>query len=221
MFVKDYMTRHPIMVGPQSKIFEAQELMSENSIRHLPVVGDGKRLMGLITRQRLQVAPEDLGSLEVWEITRYLSNLTVSKVMLKGNDLHTINQEATLEEAADMMIRFKIGGLPVLGEDEEVVGVITETDLLLELRELLGATDPGWRIVVRIPSRVGEYARLTGAISARKWAIMAMGSVRTPKDEAHWDMVLKVTGCEKEELRSVVDGITEHELIDIRHTVKI
>jgi CBS domain-containing protein len=140
--------------------------------------------------------------------------------MLKGNDLHTVSQSATLEEAADMMIRFKIGGLPVLDEDKIVVGVITETDLLEELRELLGATDPGWRIVVRIPSRVGEYARLTGAISSREWAIMAMGSVRTPKDPDHWDMVLKVTGCEKDELKAVVDKIKEHQLIDIRHTVK-
>ncbi|GAB4442589.1 MAG: CBS and ACT domain-containing protein [Anaerolineae bacterium] len=220
MFVKDYMTRHPIIIGPHMRIFEAQELMTENSIRHLPVAGDGKRLLGLLTRQRLRVSPEDLGSLEVWEITRYLSNLTVDKVMVKGGDLHTIGANATLEEAADVMIRHKIGGLPVLDDDEVIVGVITETDLLFELRELLGATDPGWRIVVRIPSRIGEYARLTNAISGRGWAIMAMGSVRTPKDSAHWDMVLKVTGCEKSDLVDAINEIEEHELIDIRQTVR-
>lgn len=220
MFVKDYMTRHPILIGPKLKIFEAQELMIENNIRHLPVAGDGKRILGLLTRQRLQVSPEELGSLEVWEITRYLSNLTVDKVMVKGKSLITIDENATLEEAADMMIQNKIGGLPVL-DNEVIVGVITETDLLYELRELLGATDPGWRIVVRIPSRLGEYARLTGAISGRDWPIMAMGSVRTPKDSAHWDMVLKVTGCEKEELEAAINQISEHQLIDIRHTVTV
>ena len=46
MFVKDYMTRHPIMIGPKKKVLEAQELMSENGIRHLPVAGDGKRIEG-------------------------------------------------------------------------------------------------------------------------------------------------------------------------------
>lgn len=218
MLVKDYMTRHPIMIEPEKKIFEAQQLMTENSIRHLPVVGDGKRILGLLTRQRLRVSPEKLGSLEVWEITRYLANLTVDKAMIKGEDLHTIRADSTLEEAADIMIRYKIGGLPVLEDSGVVVGVITETDLLIELRELLGATDPGWRVVVRIPSRVGEYAKLTSAISGQEWAIMAMGSVRTPKDPAHWDMVLKVTGCSKEALVGLVEGIEGHQLVDIRET---
>jgi acetoin utilization protein AcuB len=221
MFVKDYMTRHPIMIGPEKKLFEAQQIMTENSVRHLPVVGSGKRLQGLLTRQRLRVSPEHLGSLEVWEITRYLSNLTVDKVMVKGKDLHSIGAEATLEEAADMMIRHKVGGLPVLQENDVVVGVITETDLLIELRELLGATDPGWRVVVRIPSRVGEYAKLTNTISEHGWAIMAMGSVRTPKDAGHWDMVLKVTGAQKEELQAAIDAIDGHKLIDIRETANV
>ena len=84
MLVKDYMTRHPIMIEPNKRITEAQKLMTENNVQHLPVVGDGKRLLGMMTRQRLSIPPERLGSLDVWEITRYLSDLTVSKVMLKG-----------------------------------------------------------------------------------------------------------------------------------------
>jgi acetoin utilization protein AcuB len=217
MLVKNYMTRHPIMIEPHKRIVEAQQLMVENHIRHLPVVGDGKRLLGLITRQRLQVAPEKLSSLEVWEITRYLADLTVEKVMVKGEDLRTINSEATLEQAADLMIRHKIGGLPVI-EDGMVIGVITETDLLIELRELLGANEPGWRVTVRIPDRRGEYAKLTGALTGQGWGIMAMGSVRSPKHPDHWDMVLKVTDCNRDELITVLERIEDQQLIDIRET---
>ena len=57
MLVKDYMTRHPIMVEPTMRVADAQKLMSENNIRHLPVIGDGKRLLGLVTRQRLAIHP--------------------------------------------------------------------------------------------------------------------------------------------------------------------
>ncbi|MCP4361259.1 MAG: CBS domain-containing protein, partial [Chloroflexi bacterium] len=154
MLVKNYMTRHPIMIEPHKRIFEAQQIMVENGVRHLPVVGDGKRLKGLLTRQSLQVSPEKLGSLEVWEITRYLSELTVEKVMVKGNDLRTIAADATLEEAADMLIRYKIGGIPVI-EDGVVAGMITETDLLVELRDILGAFEPGWRVTMRVPDQDG------------------------------------------------------------------
>jgi CBS domain-containing protein len=57
MLVKDYMTRHPLMAEPTTSIIEAQRYMGENNVRHLPVVGDGKRLLGLVTRQSLLVQP--------------------------------------------------------------------------------------------------------------------------------------------------------------------
>ncbi len=218
MLVKNYMTRHPIMIEPHKRIFEAQQIMVENGIRHLPVIGDGKRLLGLVTRQRMQIAPEKLGSLEVWEITRYLADLTVEKIMVKGNDLHTIDAEATLEEAADLMIRHDVGGLPVI-EDNVVTGVITETDLLVELRDLLGAFEPGWRVTMRVPDQDGEFNKLAAPMAAKGWSIMSMGGVRTPKTPGHWDAVIKVTGCEKDELQSVLEGIEDQQIIDVRETV--
>ncbi len=215
MLVKNYMTRHPIMIEPNKRIFEAQKIMVENHIRHLPVAGDGKRLLGLITRQRMQVPPEKLSSLEVWEITRYLAELTVEKVMVKGNDLRTINADATLEEAADLMIRHKIGGLPVI-EDDMVVGVITETDLLIELQNLLGANEPGWRVTMRVPDRRGESNKLSSAISTSGWGVMSWGSARSPKQPDHWDIVIKVRGCQKDELQAVLSKLEGQEIIDLR-----
>lgn len=217
MLVKNYMTRHPIMIEPHKRIFEAQKIMVENAVRHIPVVGDGKRLLGLITRQRMQVAPEKLASLEVWEITRYLADMTVENVMVKGDDLRTIGPEATLEEAADLMIRYKIGALPVI-EDDVVAGVITETDLLIELRDILGAFESGWRLTVRVPDRLGEFSRLAEAIAEKGWAIMSMGGVRTPKDSEHWDAVIKVAGCSKEELQALIEEIEDYQLVDFRET---
>ena len=217
MLVKNYMTRHPIMIEPHKRIFEAQQIMVENGVRHLPVVGDGKRLLGLITRQRMQVAPERLASLEVWEITRYLSDMTVENVMVKGDDLHTIDSDATLEDAADLMIRHKVGGLPVI-EDGMVVGVITETDLLVELRDMLGAFESGWRVTIRVPDRLGEFTKLAEAITSKGWCIMSMGGVRAPKSPEHWDAVVKVTGSTKAELQALIDGIEDHQIVDFRET---
>jgi len=217
MFVKDYMTRHPIMTEATMRVIDAQKLMVENNIRHVPVVGSGKRLTGLVTRQRLALPPETLASLDVWEIARHLSDMTVSKVMITGKDLHTIGPEATLEEAADVMIEHKIGGLPVV-EEGIVVGIITETDLLIQLQELLGAQDHGWRVVMRVPDRLGEYRRLIRAISDRGWGVMAMGSVRTPKRTDAWDIILKVRHCTQGELLLALKEIEEQEVIDIRET---
>jgi len=154
MLVKDYMTRHPLMAEPTMSIVEAQRYMGENNIRHLPVVGDGKRLLGLVTRQSLLVEPGRLGSLNVWEITRYLTGLTVKDVMVKAKDVITVEQNATIEEAARIMIDKKIGCLPVM-EEGIVVGIITETDLLAQLTKLLGQAVSGVRVTVRMPDKEG------------------------------------------------------------------
>ena len=82
MLVKDCMTRHPVMAPPTMLAAEAQHLMQENHIRHLPVVGDGKRLLGLVTQMSFSLDPGTLGSLDVWEITRHLSRLTYLQVDL-------------------------------------------------------------------------------------------------------------------------------------------
>ncbi|MDX8400507.1 MAG: CBS domain-containing protein [Gallionellaceae bacterium] len=215
MFVKDYMTRHPIMIEPDKRVTEAQKLMGESNIRHIPVVDDGKRLLGLITRERLQIAPEKLGSLNVWEITRYLADLTVKKVMIKKPDLHTINPDATVEDAAALMSQYKISCLPVI-DDDIVIGVITETDLLIELQNLLGAYEKGWRVTMRAPDKTGEFMKLSSAIAAKGWGIMAMGSVRTPKLPDHWDIVLKVCRCTEQELIKTLEAIENQQVIDVR-----
>ncbi|KPV53201.1 hypothetical protein SE17_11000 [Kouleothrix aurantiaca] len=218
MLVKDYMTRHPIMIEPGRRVVEVQKLMADNNIRHLPVVGDGKRLVGMVTRQRLAIRPEQVGSLDPWELTRYLTDLTVGKVMISGSDLHTIAPDATIEEAADLMISHKISGVPVVENGGIVVGIITETDLLIELRNLLGAIDAGWRVVIRVPDRDGEFRKVIHAISSNGWGIMALGSVRTPKDPAHWDLVLKVRHASRDALVEALKGIEGQELIDLRET---
>ncbi len=215
MLVKDYMTRHPVTIEPHKRIIEAQKLMTESKIRHLPVVGDGKRLLGLVTRQRLQVAPDKLGSLEVWEITRYLSDLRIDRVMVKGADLKTIEPDATLEEAAALMIQHKIGGLPVI-EDHVLIGIITETDLLIELQNLLGAQDPGWRVTVRVPDRRGEFSKLTSAILGKGWGIMAMGSVRSPKNPDTWDIVIKIRDCTQDQLLEALKQVEDQKIVDVR-----
>jgi acetoin utilization protein AcuB len=218
MLVKDYMTRHPIMIEPNRRVVEAQRLMGENNIRHLPVVADGKRLLGLVTRQRLAIRPDQLGSMDVWELTHYLQGLTVGKIMIAGKDLRTIAPDATIEEAADLMIAHKISGVPVVEEGNVVVGIITETDLLVELRDLLGAIDAGWRAVVRVPDRDGEFRKLIRVISNNGWGIMALGSVRSPKQPDHWDLIVKVRHCQRDELVAAISQIEDQELVDLRET---
>jgi acetoin utilization protein AcuB len=218
MLVKDYMTRHPILIDPSRKVVDAQKIMVDNQIDHLPVVAEGKRLLGMLSRQRMAIRPEQLGSMNVWELSNMVADLTVAKVMASGADLHPIAPDATIEEAADMMITNHITGLAVVEEGGIVVGIITETDLLVELRNLLGAIDSGWRVTMRVPDRDGEFRKLIRVISNNGWGIMALGSVRSPKDPKRWDLVVKVRHADREPLLAALNQIEGQELVDLRET---
>jgi acetoin utilization protein AcuB len=216
MLVKDYMTRHPLLADPNMPAVEAQRYMVEANVRRLPVVGDGKRLVGLVTRQTLMVDPGKMGSLNMWDIAGYLSRVTLKDVMIKAKDVITIGPDLTIEEAARIMVEKKVGCLPVL-EDDVVVGIITETDLLAQLASMMDLRCPGVRATVRMPTDlVGGLARLVDAVAAKGWGINALGGSVYPKDPAQWDAVIKIEGVSKEEMIAVLQQVKGEAIIDVR-----
>jgi acetoin utilization protein AcuB len=215
MIVKDYMTKHPVMVEPTMSIVEVQGIMAETKVRHLPVAEEGKRLVGLITQETLRVPPTKLTSLNVWEITRFLSELTVRDVMIKGKDVITIHPDATIEEAAQVMVEYKIGCLPVL-EENIIIGIITDTDMMMHLMEMLAAPRPSVRVTMRMPTTKGELARLVNAISAQGWGIWALGGVFAPKEQDKWDAVFKIIDVPRDQIAAVLSKIEGQQIIDMR-----
>jgi acetoin utilization protein AcuB len=203
------------MVEPDMPIVDAERYMGQSNIRHLPVVGDGKRLLGLVTRDRFLVDPNTLASLDIWEIARALAGLTVKDVMIKARDVVTVDPDLTLEEAAYRMVEKKVGCLPVL-EDGVVVGMLSDVDLLAHLAELMGSRWRGVRVTVRIPERKGELAKMVAAISAQGWGISAMGGVPTPKDPTSWDAVVKIRFVSVDEVVAVLEKVEGHQIIDVR-----
>jgi acetoin utilization protein AcuB len=210
------MTRHPLLADPEMSAVDAQRYMVEANIRRLPVVGDGKRFLGLVTRQSLLVDPGRLGSLNMWEIAGYLSRVTLKDVMIKAKDVITIGPDLTIEEAARIMVEKKVGCLPVL-EDDVVVGIITVTDLLAQLASMMDLRSPGVRATVRMPTDLrGGLARLVDAVAAQGWGINALGGSVYPKDPAQWDAVIKIEGVTKEEMIAVLKQVEGEEVVDVR-----
>ena len=216
MLVKDYMTRHPLLATPDMSTIEAQRFMGENGIRHLPIVGDGKRLLGLVTRQTLLVDPGRLGSLNIWEIARHLSDLKLLDVMIKAADVVTIEPDVTIEHAAGTMVDARVGCLPVVEEDSIVIGMLTEVDLLAALTELLATHVPGVRVTVNQPNRKGELARLVAAIAEQGWGIVACGGVVDPRDPARWNMVVKINNVPKNEIVAALSRVEGQVIVDVR-----
>jgi len=127
MLVKDVMKTQLVTLNADSKLGFANDIMYLGRIRHLPVV-KGETVAGILTQRDLYRA--SLTSiLTNWkENKEFLDSIKVSEVMTKN--VITVSPDATIEEAAQIMIDKKVGGLPVVKEKNKLVGLITETDVL-------------------------------------------------------------------------------------------
>ena len=125
--MKDIMAREVATLKVDDELSLAEDIMRLGRIRHLPVM-DGQRLAGIISERDLFRA--SLASVIDYDRQMkrdYLKTVVIKEVMT--TDLITIGPEATVEEAGDLMLRHKIGCLPVIS-GERMVGLVTETDVL-------------------------------------------------------------------------------------------
>ena len=131
--VGDIMSVPPVTITPSTSVHEAQALMQQRKIRHLPVLQDG-RLVGMISDRDIRlVLPSPATSLTVWEIRHLLDKLTVGEVMTYF--VMTTAPDCLVTEAVGRMLGHKVGALPVV-EDRQVVGILTRTDILRAFRRL-------------------------------------------------------------------------------------
>lgn len=137
--VAEAMTPDPVTITPEAKLGDIIYLMRTHSFRHLPVV-KGKQLVGIVTDRDVRLAMNSPITLrERTENQLVLETITAEGCMTP--DPMTINADAPVTEAADLMLTYKFSSLPVMREGR-LVGIITVTDLLrsyIKLAEQLEA----------------------------------------------------------------------------------
>ena len=158
LLVRDSMTREVLTVTPETTAAEALALCRENRIRHLPVL-EGGRLAGVISDRDLRAATPALGDPARAEA---LGRLRVADGMAR--DVVTVRPEDPIEDAAMAMYERKIGCLPVVGEGDSLVGIVTSSDVLRAFVRLVGAHEPGSRLEVALPTRSGSLAEVAGIL---------------------------------------------------------
>jgi len=197
------MTYPVITISPDLSINEALNLMKREHIRRLPVMKDSK-LVGIVTEQDLLYAsPSPATTLSVWEMNYLLSKVTVKEVMT--TEVITVPENTPIEEAARMMVDNKIGGLPVM-RDDEMIGIITETDLFKVLLELMGARESGIRASVFLVNKPGQLARLAQAIADKGGNIISIANF-LGDDPTNRQLNFKVSGLSEEELRAIIEPL--------------
>jgi acetoin utilization protein AcuB len=150
-------------------VAEALTLCRKRRIRHIPILDKG-RLVGIVSDRDLRDASPTLGDPER---ARILQEIRVADVM--SREVITVDPQDSIENAAQQMYELKIESLPVVSEgavadagstvaEEEVLGIVTSSDVMRALVTLAGLPEPGCRIEVSVPNREGILAEVAGKI---------------------------------------------------------
>ena len=172
MRVRDVMTTDLVIVEPDMPIFQAQKLMREKKVRKLLVVNKG-RLVGMVTHDLfMEVSPSKATGFSVQEMHYLLTAVKVKEVMDKNPV--TVSPDMPFEDALNLGQQRGNAGFPVL-ENGELVGIITNGDIIRLLSTFLGLGETGVRITIEgLGARLGELNMIISICDRHKASILSL-----------------------------------------------
>lgn len=163
MLVNNRMTKEPDTVEPNDLAIRAQHKMLSGGYHRVPVVSDGK-LVGIVSDRDLRAHH---GHLEQVKINGIMTEQPI-----------TVTPEATVEEAAQIMLERQIGGLPVIA-DGRLVGIITVNDVLRAFLDVMGATRSGsTRIDFVLEGEERGFNEATRIVAREGGDVLGVGTYR-------------------------------------------
>jgi acetoin utilization protein AcuB len=205
MFVQDCMTRDPKTVRPESDPLAARMLLKYGGFRHLPVVGADGSLVGIVDRADLESFLSEAGSPGIAKRQHRVDQAMTREVV-------TVPPDCPLEEAATLMVKHKIGSLPVV-DAGRVVGIITETDIFKQFAAVLGGGTSTLRLTVQVPDIPGQLAELAGRIAQVGGNISSIVAYAASRPE-RINLTLRVQGASQE---IVLEAISNIKSLEVRH----
>jgi acetoin utilization protein AcuB len=174
MFVSRSMARKVTTVDKATGILEAQSLMQRLEIRHLPVVDEDNHLVGMITDRDIRsVLPYELakGEGDPKQRDKY-AHMKVDDAM--STDLLTVSPTHTLQDALLLIEKKKVGAIPVVDDDNKLVGILSVRDLLRAFINVLGIGQPGTLLCILMEEKVGQLKKIVDIITEEN---ISFGSV--------------------------------------------
>ena len=164
MRIRDLMTPNVVTVRLDDKVTDVQHMMNLKKIRRVPIVENGK-VIGIVTTTDMdRVSPSEATTLSKYELIYLWSKVTIKDALPRYQKLITIGPDQYIEEAAQLMNEHHIGALPVM-ENDQLVGIITESNIFDGLIKLMRVKQPHTRVDIRVTDQVGTLADITALIA--------------------------------------------------------
>jgi len=184
MLVQDIMQRTVISVRPGTTVAEIAQLLQSRGIRHLPVLDQGA-LVGIISDRDLKACMGGGAAIPNTGLDRVAAADIMTKRVITTAPMFPV------EDAARVMVTEKISALPVT-EADRMVGLITETDLLVLLVRAMGVLEPSSRLDVELSAASGALGQVVQIVETEGAPISSIVTLRSPAT-GFTEAVIRVT----------------------------
>ncbi|EGB15288.1 CBS domain containing membrane protein [Pseudodesulfovibrio mercurii] len=209
MLVANWMTKDVITITPERSMMKASKLMKDKAISRLPVVDESGRIIGIVSDRDIKDAsPSKATTLDVHELYYLLSEIKIADIMTKK--VVTIRDTETVEKAAVLMLEGNFGGLPVVDENDHVVGIITDTDIFKVLVEISGIYEGGAQFCLRLSTAAGSLRPVLAFLKDHGARIMSIMTHNVPESEGFKNVYIRIRDMEKPEFKRLQQGLAEN-----------
>jgi acetoin utilization protein AcuB len=207
MLVKDWMSKTVVTVDVNDSMQDAIRLLKEHDIPMLPVTKRGK-LVGIVTdRDVKRSSASDATTLEVHELLYLISKIKVNDIMTK--DPITIPFDFTVEEAAEILMKNKISGAPVVDKEGGLVGTITKGDIFRVLISLTGVGKRGIQFAFRMEDRSGSIKEVADIIRKYGGRMVSIMSTYEHVPKGFRKVYIRMYGVDREKLPSLEEELRQ------------
>ena len=207
MLVKDWMSRNVITIDINDNMQEATKRMKQHDIGMLPVMKRGK-IVGIVTDRDLKRASaSDATTLEVHELLYLISRIKLADIMTKDPILVPFNH--TVEETAEVLLKHRISGAPVVDHDGNLAGAITKGDIFRCLISLTGVGHRGIQFGFQVEDTPGSIKTVADII--RKYG-GRMVSILTSYERApkgYRQVFIRMYGVDRSRLAELKDELRQ------------
>jgi acetoin utilization protein AcuB len=202
MYVGRVMRRDLVTAPLDTSLIKAKDMITEKGIEHLLVVDGKGKLVGIVSDRDLKQSwASPATTLSAHELNYLLKQLTVGMIMVKN--IVTIPPDTTIERAARIMEQNKISALPVI-EDEDLVGIITTTDVMGILLEAIGIDGESERFTVLVEDRIGVVAEVSRILKDEEINIRSLVTWPARHHPGIYHLVMRVAAVHGEKAVSAL-----------------
>jgi acetoin utilization protein AcuB len=207
MLVKDWMNKTVVTVDMEDSMHEAIRLMKDHDIHMLPVMKRGQ-LVGIVTdRDVKRSSASDATTLEIHELLFLISKIKVKDIMTK--DPITVAYDYTIEETAEVLLKNKISGAPVMNGAGELVGAITKADIFRALIALTGVGSRGIQFAFQIEDRPGSIREVADIIRSYGGRMVSILSSYEGVPKGYRRVYIRMYGIDRLKLPRLKDELRE------------